>query len=37
MGWVHFAKGNVGLAEQFVTAAWRLAEHPEVGDHLAQL
>ena len=34
---MHFAKGNVGVAERFVTAAWRLAHHPEVGDHLAQL
>lgn len=37
LGWVHFAKGDIETAERFVQAAWRLSEHAEVGDHLAQI
>jgi Flp pilus assembly protein TadD len=37
LGWVHFAKGDIKTAERFVLAAWRLSEHAEVGDHLAQI
>lgn len=37
LGWVLFAKGDVAGAEKFVSAAWALAQHAEVGDHLAQI
>ncbi|MGH9887145.1 MAG: tetratricopeptide repeat protein, partial [bacterium] len=37
LGWVHFAKGDLDRAEKFVTAAWRLQQHAEVGDHLGQI
>ena len=37
LGWVHFARGDFSRAEPFVEAAWRLGQHAEVGDHLAQI
>jgi Flp pilus assembly protein TadD/transglutaminase-like putative cysteine protease len=37
LGWVFFAKGDLTRAETLVTAAWRLGESAEVGDHLAQI
>ncbi len=37
LGWVYFAKGDLGNAEKYVWAAWVLAGHGEVGDHLAQI
>jgi tetratricopeptide (TPR) repeat protein len=37
LGWVHFAKGDIDRAEKLVTAAWRLLQHAEVGDHLGQI
>jgi Flp pilus assembly protein TadD/transglutaminase-like putative cysteine protease len=37
LGWVYFAKGDLGRAEKYVTASWNLAQHAEVGDHLGQL
>jgi tetratricopeptide (TPR) repeat protein len=37
LGWVHFAKGDIDRAEKLVGAAWRLLQHAEVGDHLAQI
>jgi Flp pilus assembly protein TadD/transglutaminase-like putative cysteine protease len=37
LGWVLYAKGNAAAAERFVKASWVLAQHPEVGDHLAQI
>ena len=37
VGWVHFARGDLARAEPIVEASWRLAQHSEVGDHLAQI
>ncbi|HEX6464738.1 MAG TPA: tetratricopeptide repeat protein, partial [Vicinamibacterales bacterium] len=37
LGWVFFAKGDLAQAEKYVAASWRLAQHAEVGDHLAQI
>jgi tetratricopeptide (TPR) repeat protein len=37
LGWVHFARGDLARAEPLVEASWRLAQHSEVGDHLAQI
>lgn len=37
LGWVHFKKGNLDIAEKYLRAAWLMAQHSEVGDHLGQL
>jgi tetratricopeptide (TPR) repeat protein/transglutaminase-like putative cysteine protease len=37
LGWVHFAEGNLDKAEKYVSAAWSLGQHGEVGDHLGQI
>lgn len=37
LGWVHFQKGEIEIAERYVRAAWRLDQNGEVGDHLAQI
>ena len=37
LGWVYFARGNMQKAERYVSAAWILGGHGEVGDHLAQI
>jgi Flp pilus assembly protein TadD/transglutaminase-like putative cysteine protease len=37
LGWVYFQKGDLASAERYVRAAWLLAQHGEVGDHLAQI
>jgi tetratricopeptide (TPR) repeat protein len=37
LGWVYFARGNMQKAEKYVSAAWVLGGHGEVGDHLAQI
>jgi Flp pilus assembly protein TadD/transglutaminase-like putative cysteine protease len=37
LGWVHFKKGELDVAERFVRAAWLLNGHGEVADHLAQI
>jgi tetratricopeptide (TPR) repeat protein/transglutaminase-like putative cysteine protease len=37
LGWVHFAEGNLDKAEKYVSAAWTLGHHGEVGDHLGQI
>jgi tetratricopeptide (TPR) repeat protein len=37
LGWVYFARGDLDKAEKYVSAAWLLGEHGEVGDHLGQL
>src|SRR5262249_5702355 len=37
LGWVYFARGNFDKAEKYVSAAWILGGHGEVGDHLAQI
>lgn len=37
LGWVHFVEGNLDKAEKYVSAAWSLGQHGEVGDHLGQI
>lgn len=37
LGWVEFAEGNLDKAEKYVSAAWGLGQHGEVGDHLGQI
>jgi tetratricopeptide (TPR) repeat protein len=37
LGWVYFAQGNLDKAEKYVSAAWQLGHHGEVGDHLGQI
>jgi len=37
LGWVHFKKGDLDFAEDFVRAAWRLNQQGEAGDHLARI
>ncbi|HUO14532.1 MAG TPA: DUF3857 domain-containing protein [Verrucomicrobiae bacterium] len=37
LGWVHFAEGDLDTAEKYVSAAWGLGHHAEVGDHLGQI
>jgi tetratricopeptide (TPR) repeat protein len=37
LGWIHFRLGNLDQAEKFIRAAWRLSQHGEVGEHLAQI
>jgi tetratricopeptide (TPR) repeat protein len=37
LGWVYFVRGDAARAVPLVEAAWRLGQHGEVGDHLAQI
>ena len=37
LGWVYYAEGNLDKAEKYVSAAWMLGNHGEVGDHLGQI
>ncbi len=37
LGWVHFKKGDLDVAEKYIAASWQLMQHGEVGDHLAQV
>jgi hypothetical protein len=37
LGWVHFKRGNLDLAEKYLTAAWQLEQYSAVGDHLGQI
>jgi Flp pilus assembly protein TadD len=37
LGWVHFAEGDLDQAEKYISAAWGLGHHAEVGDHLGQI
>ena len=37
LGWVYVARGDFNRALPYVEASWRLAQHAEVGDHLAQI
>jgi tetratricopeptide (TPR) repeat protein/transglutaminase-like putative cysteine protease len=37
LGWIHFQRGNLDLAEKYVRASWELSQHGEVGDHLGQI
>jgi tetratricopeptide (TPR) repeat protein/transglutaminase-like putative cysteine protease len=37
LGWVYFSEGNLDKAEKYVSSAWQLGHHGEVGDHLGQI
>ena len=37
LGWVFYAEGKLDKAEKYVSAAWTLGHHGEVGDHLGQI
>ncbi len=37
LGWVSFQRGDLAKAERYIRASWLLAQHGEVGDHLAQI
>jgi tetratricopeptide (TPR) repeat protein len=37
LGWVEYQRGNVDLADKYITAAWQLNQHSEVGYHLGQI
>jgi tetratricopeptide (TPR) repeat protein/transglutaminase-like putative cysteine protease len=37
LGWIEFDEGNLDKAEKYVSAAWEIGHHPEVGDHLGQI
>ena len=37
LGWVYFARGDMEKAEPLIQAAWLVAQHGEVADHLAQI
>ena len=37
LGWVQFQKGNIDLAERYISAAWSIGQHSEVGYHLGQI
>jgi tetratricopeptide (TPR) repeat protein/transglutaminase-like putative cysteine protease len=37
LGWVYYSEGNMDKAEKYVSSAWQLGHHGEVGDHLGQI
>jgi tetratricopeptide (TPR) repeat protein len=37
LGWVHFQKGEIDLAEKYIKAAWLVGQHSEVGYHLGRI
>ena len=37
LGWVYFSEGKLDKAEKYVSSAWQLGHHGEVGDHLGQI
>ncbi|HKZ80019.1 MAG TPA: DUF3857 domain-containing protein [Pyrinomonadaceae bacterium] len=37
LGWVHYQKGNLDVAEKYISAALVLAQHSEVASHLAEI
>lgn len=37
LGWIHFHRGDLAHAEEFLRASWQLTQNGDVGDHLAQL
>ena len=36
-GWVEFKRGNLDLAEQYITAAWQASGTGNIGEHLAEI
>jgi tetratricopeptide (TPR) repeat protein len=37
LGWVHFQKNDLDLAQRYISAAWMLGQHSEVGYHMGQI
>jgi len=37
LGWIHFKKGNLDVAEKYLIAAWQVDQYSEIGDHLGQI
>ena len=37
LGWVYYGRGDLDKAQKYVSAAWLLGQHGEVGDHLGQI
>lgn len=37
MGWLHYRKGNLGKAREFLERAWRLRQDPEIAAHLGEV
>jgi tetratricopeptide (TPR) repeat protein len=37
LGWVEYQRGNIDLADKYISAAWLLNQHSEVGYHLGQI
>lgn len=37
LGWVYFAGGDLTNAFRYISAAWKLDQRSEIGDHLAQV
>lgn len=37
LGWVYFMQGDLVRAEKYVTAAWIVGQHADVGEHLGQI
>jgi tetratricopeptide (TPR) repeat protein len=37
LGWVYFQRGDLDAAEKYVSPAWIIAQHGEVGYHLGQI
>ena len=37
LGWVYFQKGDLDMAEKYITASWATEQHSEVGYHLGQI
>ncbi len=37
LGWIYFKQGDLVRAQRYIHAAWLLAQHGDIGDHLAQI
>ena len=37
LGWVHFQKGDLDIAEKYIRASWNLDQRGETADHLARI
>lgn len=37
MGWLHYRKGNLDKAREFLERAWRLRQDPEIAAHLGEV
>src|SRR6202040_3394435 len=37
LGWVYFRLGELDAALRYLTAAWKVWQAPEIGDHLGQV